>query len=223
MAGFPHQIILRCVDNHDEWGNEHREPVNNTAWQELIDERLDYRCRPESLYDKTIHHDHEYFKIGGNTMRKSFGHKGLMGIIAISSLTAATLAAAPSVAAAPNPPGEELCTINYLTPDDFTVHASTKVFVTQDGDGSIDVIARTNAQSETPYSQQFSVVWSNLDTGLSGVDNVTAVVQGRRNILSIPDIPTEPGRIPLVLGVSNTGTNPNHVTSGDCGALYVVR
>lgn len=143
------------------------------------------------------------------------------GIVAISCLGAAALVGAPGALAAPGSSSEKLCTITYPTPDDFSVEASSEVFVEPNNNGSITLTMRTDAKSEAPYDQRFLVVWSNLDTGKNGQAETTARVQGSDNVLTIPDVKTEPGRIPLVLSAANHGAEQNY-TNGDCTVEYKV-
>jgi len=142
-------------------------------------------------------------------------------IAAISFLGAAALVGAPAALAAPGSSSGKLCTITYPTPDDFSVQASSEVFVEPDNNGSITLTMHTDAKSETPYDQTFHVTWSNLDTGKNGQAETTARVQGSENVLTIPNVKTEPGRIPLVLGAANHGTGQNY-TNGDCSVEYKV-
>lgn len=128
---------------------------------------------------------------------------------------------APAVSAAPGEPGDALCTMTYPTPDDFDVTASSSTFAAPAGPGRIDVTMLTDARSEADYEQRFSLTWANLDTGRNGQQQVTARVQGPENVLSIPGVITEPGRIAFVLAVSNHGSDQNY-TSGDCSAEYSV-
>ncbi|MEV4123481.1 hypothetical protein [Nocardia sp. NPDC049707] len=140
-------------------------------------------------------------------------------IVAISCLGAAALVGAPGAIAAPGSSSEKLCTITYPTPDDFSVTASSEVFVEPNNNGSITLTMHTDAKSETPYDQIFRVTWSNLDTGKNGQAETTARVQGSDNVLTIPDMKTEPGRVPLTLAAANHGSGQNY-TNGDCTVEY---
>ncbi|MEC3919194.1 hypothetical protein [Nocardia sp. CDC160] len=139
-------------------------------------------------------------------------------IVAISCSTG-TLVGVPGALASPDSKPEKLCTITYPTPDDFTITASTEVFVRPTGVGRFTLTAHTDAKSQTPYDQRFQVTWSNLDTGKNGQDETSAKVQGSDNVLTIPNLATGPGRIPLVLGIANHGSGPNY-TNGDCQVEY---
>ncbi|MEU0502627.1 hypothetical protein [Nocardia sp. NPDC005998] len=152
---------------------------------------------------------------------KSRAWSGSVGITAISCVSAAIVGGAPAAFADPSTPSDALCTMTYPTPDDFSVRASSEASAVSDH-GSFDLTLRTDSQSQTGYEQKFSVTWANLDTGRSGQSDVTARVQGHDNVLSIPDVKTEPGRIALVLKTFNHGTGQNY-TNGECSAEYVVR
>ncbi|WP_225725419.1 MULTISPECIES: hypothetical protein [unclassified Nocardia] len=134
-----------------------------------------------------------------------------VGLSVIAMLTGG----AATALAAPDGAPEKLCTITYPTPDDFSVQASSEVFVRQLGNGAIELTAHTDAKSNTPYDQKFHVTWSNLDTGRNGQSEVSAQVRGSDNVLTIPSLETEPGRIPLVLAIANHGSGQNY-TNGDC-------
>ncbi|WP_433192965.1 hypothetical protein ACQP1G_30105 [Nocardia sp. CA-107356] len=151
----------------------------------------------------------------------SLTYSRFSSIAAISCLGAAALLGAPAALAAPSSSPEKLCTITYPTPDDFSIEASSEVSVEADNNGSITLTMHTDAKSETPYDQTFRVTWSNLDTGKNGQAETTARVQGSDNVLTIPNVKTEPGRIPLVLAAANHGTGQNY-TNGDCSVEYKV-
>lgn len=131
------------------------------------------------------------------------------------------LGATPAVSAAPAEPGDSLCTMTYPTPDDFSVTASSATFAAAAGTGTVDITMLTDARSDVDYEQKFWLSWANLDTGRSGQDQVIARVQGPDNVLSIPGVATEPGRIAFVLGATNHGSDQNY-TNGDCSAEYTV-
>ncbi|GAA5085829.1 hypothetical protein [Nocardia iowensis] len=153
---------------------------------------------------------------------KSRTRSGLFGIAAISCL-AATAGAAPTVFAAPNTPSDKLCTITYPVPDgEFTVEASSDVFAVSGNNGSFDLTLHTDARSDIGYNQKFSVTWANIDTGRNGQADTSARVQGPENVLSIPGVQTEPGRIALVLAVANNDGGQNY-TNGDCSVEYQAR
>ncbi|WP_157107277.1 hypothetical protein [Nocardia grenadensis] len=141
----------------------------------------------------------------------------------VLGLAAVFLAAggAPAVSADPGDPGDALCKITYPTPDDFGVTASSATFAAAAGPGAVDLTMLTDAQSDVDYEQKFWVIWANLDTGRSGHGEVIARVQGPDNVLSIPGVQTEPGRIAFTLHASNHGSDQNY-TNGDCSAEYTV-
>ncbi|WP_051133059.1 hypothetical protein [Nocardia paucivorans] len=131
------------------------------------------------------------------------------------------LGGAPAVSAAPNAPGDALCEFTYPTPDDFDVAASSATFAVAAGPGTVDLIMLTDAASQVSYQQTFAVTWANLDTGRNGQGEVAAEVQGSDNVLTIPGVRTEPGRIAFVLKATNHGSDQNY-TYGDCSAEYSV-
>ncbi|WP_153414401.1 hypothetical protein [Nocardia macrotermitis] len=135
------------------------------------------------------------------------------------SCVSAALTGVPIAAATPGPAPQKLCTITYPTPDNFAITASTDVFVQPSGSGAFTLTARTDAKSLLPYDQRFHVTWSNLDTGKNGQAETSAKVHGPDNVLTIPNVTTKPGRIPLVLGISNHGSAKNY-TNGDCNVEY---
>lgn len=141
----------------------------------------------------------------------------------VLALATASLAvgAAPAVSAAPAVPGDALCKFTYPTPDDFDVTASSATFATPTAPGTVDLTMLTDAASEVSYEQRFSVIWANLDTGRSGQEQVVEQVQGPDNVLTIPDVTTEPGRVLFVLHANNHGSDQNY-TNGDCSAEYTV-
>lgn len=132
-----------------------------------------------------------------------------------------TVGGVPAVSAAPGDHGDALCKLTYPTPDDFSVTASSTTFAASAGPGAVDVTMLTDAHSDVGYEQTFRLTWANLDTGRNGQAQVTTRVLGPDNILSIPGVTTEPGRIALVLHASNHGSGENY-TNGDCSAEYTV-
>ncbi|RDI62970.1 hypothetical protein [Nocardia pseudobrasiliensis] len=144
--------------------------------------------------------------------------KKFAGLLSIAAVVGGVVGG--GVATADEAP-EKLCTITYPTPDDFSVQASTEVFVEQLGGGAVAFTAKTDAQSVQPYDQRFHVTWSNLDTGKNGQDETSAQVTGPNNVLTIPRVETKPGRIPLVLSIANHGSAQNY-TNGDCQVEYKV-
>ncbi|MFQ6395718.1 hypothetical protein ACLMAJ_19910 [Nocardia sp. KC 131] len=132
-----------------------------------------------------------------------------------------TVGIAPTAFATPDAASDPLCTITYPTPDDFSVQASSDAFATSNSSGMLELKLHTDARSETGYEQKFSVTWANIDTGRNGQADTTAKVQGPDNILLIPAMATKPGRIALVLGVFNHGSDQNY-TNGDCSVEFNV-
>ncbi|MFF2083624.1 hypothetical protein ACFVVM_07595 [Nocardia sp. NPDC058176] len=141
---------------------------------------------------------------------------------AIGAVSAAMVFTAPLAAAEPQASADKLCDFIYPTPDDFEVIANSTAIAVSNADGAVHLELHTDANSETPYEQRFSVIWANLDTGRNGSEQVTATVQGPDNVLSIPRVVTEPGRIAFVLAAANHGSDQNY-TNGDCSAEYTVR
>ncbi|APE35125.1 hypothetical protein BOX37_15535 [Nocardia mangyaensis] len=90
------------------------------------------------------------------------------------------------------------------------------------GNGAVHLELHTDANSEVPYEQRFSVIGADLDTGRNGQEQVTAAVEGPDNVLSIPRVRTEPGRVAFVLAAANHGSDQNY-TNGDCSVEYAVR
>ena len=87
--------------------------------------------------------------------------------------------------------------------------------------GAATFTMHTDAGTETSYEQKFNLIWANLDTGRNGGAEVVAKVHGPDNVLSIPAVRTEPGRIALVLQAFNHGNDENR-SFGDCSAEYTV-
>ncbi|MFE9575494.1 hypothetical protein ACFYO1_03850 [Nocardia sp. NPDC006044] len=149
---------------------------------------------------------------------KSGIRSGLLRFAAITCL-AVTAVGAPAAFAAPNDPSGPLCTMSYPVPvEPFQTPASSDVFATSAG-GSVDLKVHTNAGTDVAYDQKFSVNWSNIDTGRSGVADTSAQVKGPDNTLTVTGIPTKPGRILFNLGVFNHGEGQNY-TNGECTVEY---
>ncbi|MBF6332197.1 hypothetical protein [Nocardia transvalensis] len=109
--------------------------------------------------------------------------------------------------------------MTYPTPEgDFTVQASSQASIISEGSGKISLSLNTDAASATGYSQKFHFTWSNLDTGRIGGNEVTAWVQGPNTVLHIPTTDTQPGRLSLVLNVTNQA-GPK-TTTGQCSAEF---
>ncbi|MFW0784309.1 hypothetical protein AAFP35_07275 [Gordonia sp. CPCC 206044] len=141
---------------------------------------------------------------------------GALCTAAIPALVATPASAAPAAT--------QLCSISYPNPNLMALYASSVATAESAGTGRVTLRLVTDAKSIIGYRQQFRVVWSNLDTGKSGVANTTARVAGSRTVLSLPPITTGTGRITAVLGTTNTGAlNPQAITNGDCVAEYPVR
>ncbi|WP_327150137.1 hypothetical protein [Nocardia sp. NBC_01329] len=128
---------------------------------------------------------------------------------------------APAVSAAPSDQGDALCEFTYPTPDDTTIGGSSATFAAPAGPGAATFTMLTDAGTETSYEQKFNLIWANLDTGRNGGAEVVAKVYGPDNVLSIPAVRTEPGRIALVLQAFNHGNDENR-SFGDCSAEYTV-
>ena len=153
---------------------------------------------------------------------KSRMYSALLGVAAICCTAMATVASAPAAFADPSASTADLCTISYPTPDDAQLAASSVVSVEPGGAGSMNLTVKTDSQSDAGYDQNFTVNWSNLDTGRSGVADTTVRVQGADTVYSIPDAVTQPGRIALVLGAHNHGLGEfdQYYTNGDCSVEY---
>jgi hypothetical protein len=142
-------------------------------------------------------------------------------LITAAALTAATgaLVVAPTAAAAPV--GQVLC--SFTSPDPVLpgVRATTEVSVASAGAGTSTFTFRTTTRTLLPYQQRASVIWSNLDTGLSGGyydSQVTTTVRRGTTTVTLPTQAVGSGKITVVAATTNT--SGSKVTNGDCSGVY---
>ncbi|MEU5840233.1 hypothetical protein [Rhodococcus sp. NPDC047139] len=114
------------------------------------------------------------------------------------------------------------CSIEYPDPNDFDRYDRSDVTVSSPGAGRVEFTFHTRSGSTAPYTQRASVIWANLDSGISGGDTVSARVEPGETTIVIPVQDTGPGRITAVTGVSNIADNGNDVTTLDCSSEYTV-
>ncbi len=114
------------------------------------------------------------------------------------------------------------CGFDYVDPNDFGRYDRSDVTVSSPSPGQVVFRFRTQSESVAPYTQKATLVWANLDSGISGVGDTTVRIDEGGTTIVLPVQTTGSGRIMAVTGVNNTSDDGQKYTSYDCSAEYTV-